>query len=90
MIGLPRRAEMPDRGQLCRNGSQASPLSGLGRLARQTPSFGNDDIGNRPATFTATRGGSLGIATMLELGDKVGFLELTHGAKDLAHHLRCR
>ena len=41
-----------------------------------------------PATLTATRGGSLGVTTMLELGDKPGLFELTHSAQDLAHHLR--
>src|SRR5260370_1308057 len=32
MVGLSRRGEMPDRGQLCRDRSQASPLPGLGDL----------------------------------------------------------
>ncbi len=78
---------MPERGQFCGDCSQASPLPGLGRLARQAPSFGNDDIGNRPATLTPAGGCPLGIATMLELGDKACLFELTHGAEDLAHHL---
>jgi len=35
---------MPERSQFCGDCSQASPLPGLGRLARQTPSFGNNNI----------------------------------------------
>ena len=70
----------------CRDGSQASPLPGLGGLARQTPSFSNDDIRHRSATLTPTCSCSLGVTAMLKLGDKSGLLELTHGAQDLTHH----
>jgi hypothetical protein len=44
VVGLSGLSEMPKRGRLCGDSSQASPLPGLGRLARQTPSFGNNNI----------------------------------------------
>jgi len=85
----------PD-GPRCPNAASSAAIV---RRLRRTPSWVTSARRLATATtasgtglrcFASTRGGSLGVTTMLELGDKPGLLELTHGAQDLAHYLRGR
>jgi hypothetical protein len=56
VLRLLRQSEMPERGQLCGDSSQASPLSGLRRLSRQAAGFRDDSFPHDLTTRTTTCG----------------------------------
>jgi hypothetical protein len=87
MVRLPRWPKMAQGCQLSRDRARATEFARLGRSTPQAASLDHDGLGNRLAPLAVTRGRPLGIASMSQLGNQTGLLELIHGAQNLAHEL---